>query len=42
MGGVLEPMILRALERGGYEYEAHVKVNRRCGGGTHKADGGRA
>ena len=37
-GGVLEAMILPALERGGYEYETQVNVGVRCGGGTHKAD----
>ena len=37
-GGVLEAMILPALERGGYECEAQVHVGERCGGGTHKAD----
>ena len=37
-GGVLEAMILPALERGGYEYETQVNVGARCGGGTHKAD----
>lgn len=31
-------MILPALKRGGYEYEAQVNVGTRCGGGTHKAD----
>ena len=37
-GGVLEPMVLPALERGGYRCETQVNVGVRCGGGTHKAD----
>ena len=37
-GGIIEAMILPALERGGYEYETQVNVGARCGGGTHKAD----
>lgn len=37
-GGVLEAMILPALERGGYSHETQVLVGVRCGGGTHKAD----
>jgi hypothetical protein len=37
-GGVLEAMILPALERGQYKYQAQVNVGTRCGGGTHKAD----
>lgn len=37
-GGVLEAMVLPALERGGYRHETQVHVGVRCGGGTHKAD----
>lgn len=37
-GGVLEAMIVPALERGGYDYETQVNVGLRCGGGVHKAD----
>jgi hypothetical protein len=37
-GGVLEAMILPALERGGYAYRKQVKVGLRHGGGTHKVD----
>ena len=37
-GGVLEAMVLPALERGGYQCEKQVKVGAPCGGGTHKAD----
>ena len=37
-GGVLEAMVLPALDRGGYRYETQVNVGVRCGGGTHKAD----
>ena len=37
-GGVLEAMILPALERGHYTHQTQVKVGMRCGGGTHKAD----
>jgi hypothetical protein len=37
-GGVLEAMILPALERGRYAYEAQVRVGERCGGGTHNVD----
>lgn len=37
-GGVLEAMVLPALERGGYRCETQVNVGVRCGGGTHKAD----
>ena len=36
--GVLEAMVLPALERGGYQCEKQVNVGVRCGGGTHKAD----
>ena len=37
-GGVLEAMILPALKRGQYTYQAQVKAGTRCGGGTHKVD----
>ena len=37
-GGVLEAMILPALERGGYACEKQVKIGVRCGGGVHKVD----
>jgi hypothetical protein len=37
-GGVLEAMILPALERGHYSHETQVNVGTRCGGGTHKVD----
>jgi PD-(D/E)XK nuclease superfamily domain len=37
-GGVLEAMILPALDRGGYSYETQVVVGARPGGGVHKAD----
>ena len=37
-GGVLEAMILPALDRGGYAHETQVVVGTRCGGGTHKVD----
>jgi len=37
-GGVLEAMILLALDRGGYQYETQAVVGLRCGGGTHKVD----
>lgn len=37
-GGVLEAMILPALKRGHYTYQAQVKAGTRCGGGTHKVD----
>jgi hypothetical protein len=37
-GGVLEAMVLPALARGGYTYQAQVKVGKRPGGGTHKVD----
>lgn len=37
-GGVLEAMVLPALKRGHYSYQAQVKVGARCGGGTHKVD----
>jgi len=37
-GGVLEAMILPALERGNYTHETQVIVGKRCGGGKHQAD----
>ena len=37
-GGVLEAMVLPALERGGYAYEKQALAGNRCGGGVHKVD----
>jgi hypothetical protein len=37
-GGVLERMILPALEQGGYTYRTQVKLGRRLGVGTHVVD----
>jgi hypothetical protein len=37
-GGVLEAMILPALERGGYHYATQKHIGERCGGGTHRLD----
>lgn len=37
-GGVLEAMVLPALERGGYQSRKQVLVGSRCGGGVHKVD----
>jgi hypothetical protein len=37
-GGVLEAMILPALERSGYAIERQVIVGTRCGGGVQKVD----
>lgn len=37
-GGVLESMILPALERGGYSIQAQVVVGQRIGGRRHKVD----
>jgi hypothetical protein len=37
-GGVLEAMVLPALDRGGYAYEKQVKVGTRPGGRKHKVD----
>ena len=37
-GGVLEAMVLPALERGGYGHEQQITVGTRCGGGVHKVD----
>ena len=37
-GGVLENMILPALDRGGYTYKVQADIGERVGGGRHKAD----
>jgi hypothetical protein len=37
-GGVLEAMILPALDRGGYAYRKQIRAGQRCGGGIHKVD----
>ena len=37
-GGVLERMILPALDQGGYTYQTQVKLGRRLGIGQHVAD----
>jgi hypothetical protein len=37
-GGVLEAMVVPALERGGYACQTQIKVGQRCGGGVHKVD----
>jgi len=37
-GGVLERMVLPALERGGYTYEIQVNLGQRPGGGRHFVD----
>lgn len=37
-GGVLEPMVLPALDHGGYTYEVQVKVGQRLGRGKHVVD----
>lgn len=37
-GGVLEEMILPALKRGGYSYEAQVNIGTRFNGGRHMVD----
>jgi PD-(D/E)XK nuclease superfamily domain len=37
-GGVLEAMVLPALERGGYAYKTQVVIGRRPGGRRHKVD----
>ena len=37
-GGVLEQMILPALERGGYTYERQAHIGSRFGVGRHKVD----
>jgi hypothetical protein len=37
-GGVLEAMVMPALERGGYHVQPQVLVGTRCGGGVQKVD----
>jgi hypothetical protein len=37
-GGVLEAMVLPALDRGGYSYKVQVEVGRRLGCGRHFVD----
>ncbi|HEY6358523.1 MAG TPA: PD-(D/E)XK nuclease superfamily protein [Vicinamibacterales bacterium] len=37
-GGVLERMVLPALDQGGYTYETQVNVGRRLGVGNHVVD----
>src|SRR4051812_18447230 len=37
-GGVLEAMILPALDRGGYQYQAQVAIGDRMGCGKHIVD----
>lgn len=37
-GGVLEQMVLPALQRGGYHYRAGVNIDHRPGGARHKID----
>ena len=37
-GGVLEAMVLPALDRGGYGYTTQKQIGDRCGGGKHKVD----
>jgi hypothetical protein len=37
-GGVLEAMILPALERGGYSYKVQQRIGQRFGGGVHIVD----
>jgi hypothetical protein len=37
-GGVLEKMVLPALDGGGYEYTVHVNIGRRLGLGAHLVD----
>ena len=37
-GGVLEQMILPALQKGGYQYRIHVDIGERFGGGRHLVD----
>jgi hypothetical protein len=37
-GGVMEQMVLPALERGGYEYFRQVDIGERLGGGKHIVD----
>jgi hypothetical protein len=37
-GGVLEQMVLPALEQGGYRYKVQVKIGKRLGCGQHFVD----
>jgi len=37
-GGVLERMILPALDQGGYQYQVQVDIGRRLGIGHHFVD----
>ena len=37
-GGVLENMVLPALERGGYQYKKQVVIGKRLGGRNQKVD----
>ena len=37
-GGVLEAMVIPALEHGGYTCQQQVRIGTRCGGGTHQID----
>ena len=37
-GGVLEAMILPALDRGGYNYSLQQRIGQRFGGGIHVVD----
>ena len=37
-GGVLERMVLPALEQGGYSYKTQVNLGQRLGGGRHLVD----
>lgn len=37
-GGVLEQMVLPALERGGYSYQVRVNIGQRLGCGAHYVD----
>src|SRR2546425_11896465 len=37
-GGVLENMVLPALERGGYQYKKQVVIGKRLGGHNQKED----
>ena len=37
-GGVLEAMVMPALEHGGYLLEKQVTIGTHCGGGVHKVD----
>ena len=37
-GGVLEQMVLPALDQGGYNYRVQVKIGQRLGCGSHNVD----